>query len=71
MDAPRNTAKHTSADRVLAAVPTISHTPRHIQSGDLAGGSRGVPYTLAGHYRMPLRKRFGRWLRDLAMRWLP
>lgn len=29
------------------------------------------PITLAGAYRMPLRRRLGRWLRDLAMRWLP
>lgn len=30
-----------------------------------------VPITMAGHYRMPMLKRLGRWLRCLAMRWLP
>lgn len=29
------------------------------------------PITLVGAYRMPWRRRFGRWLRELAMRWLP
>lgn len=30
-----------------------------------------VPITLAGHYRLSLWQRFGRWLRSLAMRHLP
>lgn len=30
-----------------------------------------VPYTLAGHYRLSLWQRLGRWLRCCAMRYLP